>query len=75
MSDLNAIKARLGSISPTTKRHLPPAVLKLLDEDMPILIEVADHAACFIYDSEHTTANVALSAYDRMKIAINRLGS
>lgn len=42
MTELNAIKARLGSISDTTKRHLPPAVLRLLNEDMPQLIMLVE---------------------------------
>lgn len=44
MTDLNAIRARLGSISDTTKRHLPPAVLKLLEVDIPaLLVDVDDY--------------------------------
>jgi len=37
-SDINAVKSRLGSISPRRLSSLPPAVQKLLTVDMPRLI-------------------------------------
>jgi hypothetical protein len=41
-NELNAIKARLGSISNVTLRHLSPAVQRLLTKDMPYLICIAE---------------------------------
>jgi len=40
MSDINSIKSRLGSLSPTAMAKLPAAVQKLLTEDMPWLISM-----------------------------------
>ena len=40
MTDLNAIKARLHSISPTAMSKLPKAVQTLLKEDLPRFIRV-----------------------------------
>lgn len=42
MTDLNSIKARLGSISDTAMSKLPKAVQTLLREDLPRLVEVAE---------------------------------
>lgn len=42
MTDLNSIRARLGSISDTSMSKLPKAVQTLLREDMPRLVEVAE---------------------------------
>ena len=41
-NELNAIKARLGSISPVTLRHLSPAVQRLLTKDMEYLLLIAE---------------------------------
>jgi len=38
VSKLDAIKSRLGSISPTAMERLPAAVQKLLKEDVPWLL-------------------------------------
>lgn len=38
MIDLNAIAARLGSLSPAKLNTLPPSVLRLLEEDLPAMI-------------------------------------
>lgn len=38
MTDINAIKSRLGSISPVVMECLPAAVRRLLKEDLPFLI-------------------------------------
>ena len=46
MTDINAIKARLNSISPTAMSKLPKAVQTLLKEDMPRLIELAYAVQC-----------------------------
>lgn len=42
MNDLNAIKARLNSLSPTAISKLPKAVQTLIKEDLPRLVEVAE---------------------------------
>jgi hypothetical protein len=42
VNELNAIKARLGSISDVSLRHMPAAVQRLLTKDMPILIDIAE---------------------------------
>lgn len=42
MNELNAIKARLGSISDVSLRHMPAAVQRLLTKDMPYLILIAE---------------------------------
>ena len=47
MSDLNAIKARMHSISPTAMSKLPKAVQTLLKEDLPRLLDVADAGVSF----------------------------
>lgn len=44
---LDAIKARLGSISPTRMAELSPATRVLLTEDMPKLIEFVEVAQVF----------------------------
>ncbi len=41
---LDAIKARLGSVAPLTRRCFPRSVQRLLDEDMPKLIEISRQA-------------------------------
>lgn len=38
--DINAIKARLGSIAPSMMDTLPPKVQQLLKEDIPALIKL-----------------------------------
>jgi hypothetical protein len=40
--NLNKIRSRLGSVSKTTRINLPPSVRRLLEEDLPALIAVAD---------------------------------
>jgi hypothetical protein len=44
MSDINAIKSRLGSLSITATAALPHAVQKLLKDDLPLLIDIAKEA-------------------------------
>jgi hypothetical protein len=44
MTDINAIKSRLGSLSISATAALPHAVQKLLIEDMPLLIDIAKEA-------------------------------
>lgn len=41
MSEINidAIKSRLGSVSPVVKAQLPQSVFKILTLDLPLLIE------------------------------------
>lgn len=41
---LDDIKARLGSISPARMNEMPKSVQRLLEVDMPRLIEVAEAA-------------------------------
>ena len=48
MSDLNAIRARLGSISPAALAKLPKAVQTLIKEDLPRLLEVAEKHGEFL---------------------------
>ena len=48
MTDLNAIRARLGSISDTSMSKLPKAVQTLLKEDLPSLLEVAEKHGEFL---------------------------
>lgn len=44
LTDLNAIKARLGSISDIAMSKLPKAVQTLLQVDLPRLIKIAECA-------------------------------
>jgi hypothetical protein len=52
MTDLNAIRARLGSISDSSMSKLPKAVQTLLKDDLPRLIEVAEAAIACIAESD-----------------------
>ena len=38
MTDINAIKARLGSISREKMESLPPVVQRLLEKDLPDIL-------------------------------------
>lgn len=44
MNELNGIKARLGSIAPSKMNELPKSVQRLLEDDMPRLIAIAEAA-------------------------------
>jgi hypothetical protein len=52
MTDLNAIRARLGSLSPQAIAKLPKAVQTLLKDDLPRLIEVAETGLLVIAESK-----------------------
>lgn len=54
MNDLNAIRARLGAISPTALAKLPKAVQTLLKEDLPLLIRAVDIFEALLKDVGHS---------------------
>ncbi len=44
MSDLNAIRSRLGSIAPSRMHMLPGSVQRLLTQDLPHLLNLLEEA-------------------------------
>ncbi len=58
--NLDAIKSRVGAQSPATLERLTPSVRKLLTEDVPKLIEIAEAAWVFTQGRFHPTAHPSM---------------
>lgn len=57
---LNQIKARLGSLSPGAKGALYGSVKRLIEEDLPWLIEMAEDYTELINKSREKTITVSV---------------
>lgn len=52
MTDLNAIKARLHSLAPAKLNALPKSVLRLIEEDLPMLLAKVERYESALLDIE-----------------------
>ncbi len=66
---INSIQARLGSIGPLARERCPMSVQRILNEDMPILLEIADYAAAFVSERPECVLgyNVGMLLNDALK--------
>ena len=73
MKDINAIRARLGSISDSSMSKLPKAVQTLLKEDLPRLVEVAEAAIGFVCMGKDTSKMGTPAGLDHLRGAVASL--
>lgn len=68
---VDAIKSRLGSIGPRAMQGCPNSVQRILREDLPQLLEIAELASCLLGETENW---LSFNTGARLFNALERLG-